>query len=353
MSGTPGDDSSRATLAEVARTAGVSVSTVSKVLNGRPGVSDEKRAEIEELLDRRQYNRRSSPRPIAPLIDILCYEVDSAWAVEAISGVERIARQQSMGVVVSGTNDRHAADPAWLDGVISRNPLGVISLISTLPPEQKKQLRSRNIPLVTMDAGGAPDGAEHAGDPDDVPVPSIGSADFSGGYAATRHLLDLGHRRIGMITGPSDLMVSTARVAGFRAALESAGVAVDPELIRPGEFHHADGLEQGRQLLTRRERPTAIFAGSDIQALGVYEAARALGISIPGDLSVVGYDDLPLAPWTAPPLTTIRVPLAEMSKEATRLLRALREDPTLVVPRIEVATSLVVRDSTAPFDDNG
>ena len=119
MSGTLGDDGGRATLAEVARTAGVSVSTVSKVLNGRPGVSEEKRAQIEGLLDRRQYNRRSSPRPIAPLIDILCYEVDSAWAVEAISGVEKIARQQSMGVVVSGTNDRHAADPRRWPALVS------------------------------------------------------------------------------------------------------------------------------------------------------------------------------------------------------------------------------------------
>ncbi|SDS55768.1 LacI family DNA-binding transcriptional regulator [Microlunatus soli] len=343
MSGTS-DDTPRATLAEVARTAGVSVSTVSKVLNGRPGVSAETRTEIEELLDRRHYNRRNSPRPIAPLIDILCYEVDSAWAVEAISGVERIARQQAMGVVVSGTNDRHAADPAWLEGVLNRNPLGVISLISTLPTEQIKQLRARNIPLVTMDAGDSPDSSGR-GD-----VPSIGSADFSGGYAATKHLLDLGHRTIGMITGPSDLMVSTARVAGFRAAVETAGLSVDPDLIRPGEFHHADGLAQGHLLLTRENRPTAIFAGSDVQALGVYEAARALRIGIPDQLSVVGYDDLPLAPWTAPPLTTIRVPLAEMSKEATRLLRALRDDPNLTVPRIEVATSLVVRESTASID---
>lgn len=345
MSGTSGDGAGRATLAEVARTAGVSVSTVSKVLNGRPGVSDDMRTQIEQLLGQRQYNRRSSPRPIAPLIDILCYEVDSAWAVEAISGVERIARQQGMGVVVSGTNDRYAADPAWLDGVLSRNPLGVISLISTLPAEQTQQLRARNIPLVTMDAGDSPDAL--SGGSDRTGTPSIGSADFSGGYAATKHLLDLGHRTIGMITGPSDLMVSTARVAGFRAALESAGLVADPDLIRPGEFHHADGLEQGRLLLSRDHRPTAIFAGSDIQALGVYEAARALRISIPDQLSVVGYDDLPLAPWTAPPLTTIRVPLAEMSKEATRLLKALREDPTLSIPRIEVATALIIRESTA------
>jgi DNA-binding LacI/PurR family transcriptional regulator len=144
-------------------------------------------------------------------------------------------------------------------------------------------------------------------------------------------------------------MVSTARVAGFRAALETAGIPVRADNIRPGAFHHADGLQQGRILLERPDRPTAIFAGSDIQALGVFEAARALGIDIPRDLSVVGYDDLKIAEWTAPPLTTIRVPLSQMSAHAMRLLTMLRDDPHLEVPRIEVATSLVVRRSTAPI----
>jgi LacI family xylobiose transport system transcriptional regulator len=117
--------------------------------------------------------------------------------------------------------------------------------------------------------------------------------------------------------------------------------------VRPGQFHHRDGLEQGRSLLTGSHPPTAIFASSDMQALGVYEAARTLGLVIPRDLSVVGYDDLRLAQWAGPPLTTIRVPLAEMAEQAARLALRLGADPGEGFSRIDLATSLVVRESTA------
>ncbi|MDY7558652.1 substrate-binding domain-containing protein [Cryobacterium sp. 10C3] len=124
-------------------------------------------------------------------------------------------------------------------------------------------------------------------------VPSIGSANWSGGLAATRHLIDLGHTRIGMIGGPVDMLCSVARIGGYRAALEAAGIAYDSSLVLDGDFHPEGARVRAVELLDRPDRPTAIFAGSDLQAMGVYEAARALGLLIPADLSVVGYDDLP------------------------------------------------------------
>jgi LacI family xylobiose transport system transcriptional regulator len=178
-------------------------------------------------------------------------------------------------------------------------------------------------------------------------VPSIGSADWNGGHLATRHLIDLGHRRIGIITGPHDMLASTARLSGYRTALDSAGIPIDPELIRPGEFHHADGLTEGRALLSLPDRPTAIFASSDLYALGVYEAARSLGLTIPGDVSVVGYDDLRIAQWAGPPLTTIHVPLLAMAEQAVQLVTRLADEPDLAFSRIDIDTSLVIRASTA------
>jgi LacI family xylobiose transport system transcriptional regulator len=330
------EPTTRATLAEVAALADVSISTVSKVLNGRSGVSEDTRARIEALLQDQQYFRRSPGPNHAPLIEVLCFEIASSWAAEAIAAVERLAREHGVGLVVSGTNDRQKPDLDWIEGVLNRRPVGVILVVCNLLDAQKRQLRSRGIPFVMLDPAGQPT-------PD---VPSIGSADWSGAYAATQHLIELGHRDIAIITGPEDMMAATARLSGFRAALESARIALRPEYVRRGEFHHSDGLTEGRTLLAMPEPPTAIFASSDVQALGVYEAARALGVAIPSELSVVGFDDLKIARWAGPALTTIRVPIAEMAEQAVQVVLSIGQDRAPAFSRVEMATTLVVRDST-------
>jgi LacI family xylobiose transport system transcriptional regulator len=342
MAGVPADASDDSPLrgvklAEVARVAGVSVSTVSKVLNGRSGVSSTTRSRIVELLGEHQYRRRNSSRPTSPLLEVVCYDLDSAWALEVVVSLERVARESGLGMVLTSTDDRLGPGQEWLDAVLQRQSVGVILVIADLPASQKEQLRARGIPIVMVDPVGdeAPD------------MPSVGSANWMGGYAATNHLIELGHRRIAIVGGPDGVMAATARLSGYRAALSAAGIAERPEYIRPGEFHHSDGMSQGTVLLTMDDRPTAIFASSDLQALGVYEAARSLGLSIPRDLSVVGYDDLKIAQWTGPALTTVRQPLSEMAEEAGRLVMRLRSDPQLSSTHIELANRLVVRDSTA------
>ncbi len=333
---TPGEPDARATLAEVAALADVSISTVSKVLNGRSGVSDETRARVEALLHDHQYNRRSAGPNRAPLIEVLCFEIDSSWASEAIAAIERLDREHGVGVVVSGTNDRQRPDLDWIEGVLNRRPVGVILVVCNLLDAQKRQLRSRNIPFVMVDPPGqlSPD------------VPSIGSADWGGAYAATQHLIELGHTDIAIITGPEDLMAATARLSGFRAALEVARIALRPTYVRRGEFHHRDGLTEGRTVLSLPVPPTAIFASSDVQALGVYEAARALGVAIPSQLSVVGFDDLKIARWAGPALTTIHVPITEMAEQAVQVALGLADDRAPAFSRVELATRLVVCDST-------
>ncbi|GAA3573568.1 LacI family DNA-binding transcriptional regulator [Microlunatus spumicola] len=333
-----GVTATRATLAEVAERAGVSISTVSKVLNGRSGVSGDTRARIEALLADHQYNPRNPGPNHAPLIEVLCFEIDSSWAAEALAAIERVARRRGVGVVVSGTSDRQKPDLGWIEGVLNRRPVGVVLVASNLLPEQMQQLRSRNVPFVMLGPAG------------DVPpdVPTIGSADWSGAYAAARHLIELGHREIAVITGPEDMMAATARLSGFRAALEGAGLTLRPEHLRRGEFHHDDGIVQGRALLSLPQPPTAVLTSSDVHALGVYEAARALGFAIPSQLSVVGFDDLKVARWAGPALTTVRVPIAEMAARAVELALEVRADTAPAPMRIDLATTLVVRDSTAP-----
>ena len=241
--------------------------------------------------------------------------------------------------MLTETGTRHSPGAEWVEGVLRRRPLGVVLVFSTLPDELKKKLWSRAIPFVIMDPAGDPE-------PD---VPSVGSANWAGGLAATRHLIDLGHRRVGVITGPEDMLCSLARLDGFRSALGMAGITADPALVRYGDFHVASGRTHALDLLRTPDRPTAIFAGSDLQALGVLEAARLLGLQVPEDLSVVGYDDIPLAQWSSPALTTVNQPLVQMAEEAAQMLLRLRgSERSDAQPdtRIEFGTRLVVRDST-------
>jgi LacI family transcriptional regulator len=212
---------------------------------------------------------------------------------------------------------------------------------STLTSDQVSQVRGAGIPLVVIDPANTP--------PPDIP--SVGATNWAGGFAATEHLLSLGHRRIGAITGPAHMLCSLARLDGYRSALERAGVAASQDLVRYGDFQHEGGFARARELLGLAERPTAIFAGSDQQAFGVYEAARQRGLRIPDDLSVVGFDELPVSRWASPPLTTVRQPLAEMGGAAAQMLGELIDGGPLRTNRVELSTELHVRESTsAPGD---
>ncbi|MFI2206424.1 LacI family DNA-binding transcriptional regulator [Streptomyces sp. NPDC020192] len=327
-----------ATLAEIAREAGVSTPTVSKVLNGREDVASATRKRVEELLHQYGYQRRgSNSATSSPLLELVFHEFESAWAMEVIRGVENVVREEGMSVVLSESSGQLSLGQSWIDGVLARRPTGVVLVLSGLDKAQQAQLTSRDIPFVVMDPAGDPG-------PD---MPAVGTTNWNGGLAATRHLLDLGHRRIGMIAGPRRMMCSRARIDGYRAALETAGVAFDPALIREGNFHHETGYQVGLELLSLKDRPTAIFTGNDLQALGLYEAARELGLHIPEDLSVVGFDDLPIARWVGPPLTTVRQPLTEMAEVAARMVIDLARGNPPSALRVDLATSLVERSSTA------
>ena len=327
-----------ATLAEIAREAGVSAPTVSKVLNGRADVAPATRERVEELLRRHGYQRRRAAQSSAPLLELVFHELDSSWAMEVIKGVENVVREEGLTLVLSESSGRLSLGQSWMDGVLARRPTGVVLVLSGLDRAQQAQLTSRDIPFVVMDP---------AGDPGQD-VPAVGATNWHGGLAATRHLLELGHQRIGVIAGPSRMMCSRARVDGYRAALETAGIVFDPALVRDGDFHHEAGYAAGLELLRLPDRPTAVFTGNDLQALGLYEAARELGLRVPEDLSVVGFDDLPLARWVGPPLTTVRQPLTEMAEVAARMVIDLARGHRPNTLRVDLATTLVERSSTAP-----
>lgn len=335
----PGAGAVPATIATIAREVGVSVTTVSKVLNGRADVAPDTRARVEASLERHRYRRRAKRQPAGTgQIDLVFHHFDSAWAMQIISGVEAVAAAANVDIVLSQLGGKHRPSPEWLDAVLARSPLGVLLVLCHLTRGQQHQLRSRRIPFVVLDTDSATSAS----------VPTVGSNNWNGGLLAARHLLELGHRRIAIVSGPEDVLCSRARVAGFQFAHDEAGVKVDPDLVRYGTFTAGAGLQHGIELLTRPDRPTAIFAGSDMQALGVLRAARRLGLEVPADVSVVGYDNLPVTAWIGPALTTINQPLRNMAGTAARMLLDLAGGADLSTSRIDLVTELVVRESTAP-----
>ncbi|WP_319019192.1 LacI family DNA-binding transcriptional regulator [Microbispora sitophila] len=322
------------TVAYIAESAGVSIPTVSKVLNGRSGVSDDTRARIEELINR--YGYRKPPGSRNNTVELVFRELESMWAVEIIRGVERVARKNRVGVMVSEFG-LHDSSGRTLGDVTERRPRCVLS-VAQLSEAERDQLKAKGIPFVVFDPTTEL--------PDDVPF--VGATNWRGGRSATRHLIELGHRRIAMIGGPEDVSCCRARLAGYGSALEAAGLSVDPSLIVHSPLTREDGCAAARELLTRPDPPTAVFAANDLQALGVYKAARELGLRIPDDLSVVGFDDLPVVAWVDPPMTTVHQPLTEMAAAATELALALGRGEQPAQAGLEIATTLTIRESTAP-----
>ena len=218
----------KVTLTAIADQAGVSIATVSKVLNGRTDVSPGTRTRVETLLQEHGYLRRAAGGPgAARMIELVFHELESEWSIEIIRGVERVTNESGLSLILTESGDRHSPGHAWIDGVLRRRPIGVILVFSDLDAAEKYKLRSRGVNFVVVDPADEPDSD----------VASIGSANWAGGRAAAQHLIDLGHRRIGMISGPDDMLCSVARVDGFRSALERAGISFDPDLVLAGDFH--------------------------------------------------------------------------------------------------------------------
>ncbi|MEV0728206.1 LacI family DNA-binding transcriptional regulator [Polymorphospora sp. NPDC050346] len=324
------------TIAYIAQSAGVSVPTVSKVINGRFGVAADTRLRVQAVLNRYGY-RKSSPARRSNMIELVFDELTHMWGIEVIRGVEQVAREHRLGVVLTEFGPQRGAIRYWIDDTLARRPDCVVT-VAQLTDDERNQLRAQGIPFVVFDPT--------VELPDDVPF--VGATNWNGGRSATRHLIDLGHRRIAIIAGPELVLCCQARLDGYRSATEAAGLRVDAEFVVRAPLTQEGGYAAALALLRRPERPTAIFASNDLQALGVYQAARTIGLCIPADLSVVGFDDLPIAALVDPPMTTIHQPLTEMAVAAAELALALGRGGEVRQAGVELATTLTVRQSTAP-----
>jgi LacI family transcriptional regulator len=325
------------TMADVAKTAGVSNATVSRVVNGHYGVSantlEKVRAAIEELGYESSLVATSLRRSRTNVLGLVTHSFESYTAevlkgvMEALSGTGLdliiYANSDTYGVRSTGWEQRHVTRLAGTltDGCIIVTPWSNVK--STAPVVAIDPVRDSTVPSVTAD-------------------------NLNGAVSAVRHLLDLGHQRIGFIAGRSTLAAAWAREEGYRQALTQAGIAVDPALIGRGDFQPETAIAPARELLESPRRPTAIFAASDGMALKVLEVARQLGLDVPGDLSIVGFDNVPESASATPALTTIDQSMHRLGFEAARLLQAVIYGDGAETPHVLVPTRLIVRDSTAP-----
>jgi len=335
-----GGKGDRPTLATVAASAGVSVATVSKVVNGRSDVSPATRALVEHLLAQHDYVGRRGEAVQRPTVELVFYNDLNAYYTEVVQGVVRAAGEEDVAVVLSSRSTAATAEQSaasWARELAAATRRAVIVVTSELTATEVAALARARLPLVVVDPNNLPR----------TRVMSVGSTNFAGGLAATQHLIGLGHERIAYLGGPARTTSNQARVHGFRGAMEAAGLPVRDEYVQYRQFRYEEGVAGGATLLDLRESPTAVFAANDEIALGVIEAARVRGVRVPEDLSVVGFDDTQLAALGSPPLTTVRQPLREMGAVALRRALRLAAGEEIESHHIELATELVVRGSTA------
>jgi LacI family transcriptional regulator len=329
---------SRVTIRDVAAMAGVSVATVSKVLNDRYGVAtstiERVRAVITDLGYESSLVARSLRNHRTNVIGVLVWDIEP-YSAEVLKGVARAIKGTGYELVVYSAGGKGAERMGWEHRYLSRLAGTLIDgAVMVTPTVQTAPFAG---PVVAVDP--------HEGAED---VPTVASDNFRGAQLAVEHLLELGHRRIGLLSRPPrDLESGPQREEGYRSALRAAGITPEPDLVRAGGYDDSALEEAARQLLTVPDRPTAIFAANDVSAITTMEVALSMGLRVPGDLSVIGFDNVPESAMTQPGLTTIEQPLQLMGQRSIEMLVELLAGSEPAETHVRLPTRLVVRGSCA------
>jgi LacI family transcriptional regulator len=330
------------TIRQIADLAGVSIATVSRVLNDREDVSNETRHLVSRVIREHGYTANRSARGLSArqtgLIGVLVPLVYPAYFSAILAGAAEALSEQDMRVVLSPTGHEHDREMSLLERLMHGVTDGALIVLPQESSEELEQLLDQHYPFVVVDPLM----------PLDERIPSVSAAHTSGAHHAMRHLLGLGHRRIAAITGPRGWVATEDRRRGYHAALAAAGILPEAALEVESNFEIPGGYKAAGPLFELRDPPSAIFAFNDNLAIGAIQAARARGLRVPEDVSVVGFDDVEHAEIVTPALTTVRQPLAEMGRTAVSLLVRLLERQRFETLHVELGTRLVVRESTAP-----
>ncbi|AYF27149.1 MULTISPECIES: LacI family DNA-binding transcriptional regulator [Micromonospora] len=328
----------RVKMSDVARTAGVSVATVSKVVNGRYGVAQATVERVQQVIHELGYEASLGAQSLRShrtnVLGILVAEFEP-FSTELLKGASREVAGSGYQLLAYSSGDGEGAAIGWERRSLARLSGTLIDGAVIVTPTVVETKHGFHV--VAVDPHTGPSG-----------LPTVDSDNFAGAVLATDHLLSLGHRRIAHISGRPDLESARLREAGFRKAMADAGVPVDEQLVRVGGFRTETAASTAAELLALPDRPTAIFAGNDLSAISTVDVARGLGLGVPDDLSVIGFDNIPESALVDPPLTTIRQPLQRMGAESLRLLidliAGVERDTHIQLP-----TELVVRASCRPL----
>ncbi len=330
----------RVTLKELALQAGVHPSTISRIANDDPGlrVSPETRRRIKKLLDRTGYRPDGMARGLklrqSFVLGVLIPDVLNPLFAAIFRGVEDAALEQGYTVILSSTDGQPDRERDILHALQARRIDGMVVASASLRDPSVQWLRQQGIPHVLVNRYS------------DLKDPFVGTDDETGARIATEHLIALGHRRIGHLAGSDRISTAVLRRRGYQAALKGAGIEPDPQLVVEAGLIAGGGVTATRRLLALRNPPTAVVAVNDVAAIGAYDAVEQLGLAVPKDLAVIGYNDVPLAARLRPGLTTIRVPAVEFGRESARLLLEQLATGTMSSKRIVLPPQLVVRGST-------
>ncbi len=330
----------RVTIREIAEFAGVSIATVSRVVNGRGDVSAETRELVQRVVREHGYSANRSARGLSGgrtgFVGVTVPKVHPVYFSSILSGAAEALYEQDLRIVLCPTEHEHEREVSLLERLMHGTTDGALLVLPEETNDELESLLNHGYRFVVVDPLMQLNER----------IPAVSAANFSGANQATKHLLGLGHRRIGAISGPDGWLATEERRGGYHAALASAGIMPDPAIEIASDFQVEGGIEAAAHLLDVAERPTAIFAFNDNLALGTMQAARARGLRIPEDLSIVGFDDLEWAEYVSPALTTVRQPLAEMGRMAVSLLTRLLDNQSFEALHVELATRFIARGST-------
>jgi LacI family transcriptional regulator len=325
---------------EVAERAGVSVTTVSHVVNNTRTVSPETRSRVEEAMQTLGYQpnvlARSLRRGVTHTIGIILPDSANPYFAEVVRGIEDTSFVQGYSVILCNSDNDLEKEHHYTNVLVEKQVDGIIFVAAGLSTENIQDLCERGVPLILVD--------RHV---PNVQVDKVLADNQQGGWLATRHLIDLNHRSIACIGGPTGVRLSSERVAGYRQALESADIDYDPKWIMEGDFQYQSGYSCAKELFHQQPSPTAIFACNDLMAIGAYRFAHEKNLLVPEQLSIVGFDDVRLAAYTNPPLTTIRQSKRKMGTQAAKLLLERIAQQDLEPRQVILGTELVIRGSTA------
>jgi LacI family transcriptional regulator len=323
------------TIVDVAREAGVSYSTVSRVVNNYEHVKPETREKVLNAMMRLGYVVNQQARSLrggrSQVIGLLVPEVGNSYIGAIIRGTDA-------DLMLYTTHRQKTKESTYVATITRGLADGLLLLLPTNVEAYMASLQRQQFAHVLIDY-------QHV---DNDLTSTLQSTNWQGAFEATNYLINLGHRRIGYIVGLKEMQCSLDRLAGYRAALEAHGIDYVPELVYMGDFFRTQGYEAARQFLALPHPPTAIFAANDTSAFGAIEAVRGEGLRVPDDISVIGFDNIPEAAQVHPGLTTVRQPLEEMGRLAVQILLNRLDDPDLPGERVELPTELVIRESCKP-----